>query len=97
MNLIAKMEEYSQRRREEKSEKIRMKNLKTGKKPTKGWGKMVDTGYGGLNSLTNSSEISKYFSAESDIKGFIAEEQKRIGKEQLKEQLKQTDLVRYFV
>lgn len=85
MNLIAKMEEYSQRRREEKSEKIRMKNLKTGKKPTKGWGKMVDTGYGGLNSLTNSSEISKYFSAESDIKGFIAEEQKRIGKEQLKE------------
>ncbi|HCU83643.1 MAG TPA: hypothetical protein DGQ36_14670, partial [Enterococcus sp.] len=76
MNLIAKMEEYSQRRREEKSEKIRMKNLKTGKKPTKGWGKMVDTGYGGLNSLTNSSEISKYFSAESDIKGFIAEEQK---------------------
>lgn len=39
MNLIAKMEEYSQRRREEKSEKIRMKNLKTGKKPTKGWGK----------------------------------------------------------
>ncbi|HHK2097286.1 TPA: hypothetical protein ACQQMB_002041 [Enterococcus hirae] len=74
MNLIAKMEEYSQRRREEKSEKIRMKNLKTGKKPTKGWGKMVDTGYGGLNSLTNSSEISKYFSAESDIKGFIAEE-----------------------
>lgn len=45
---------------------------------------MVDTGYGGLNSLTNSSEISKYFSAESDIKGFIAEEQKRIGKEQLK-------------
>lgn len=85
MNLIAKMEEYSQRRREEKSEKIRMKNLKTGKKPTKGWGKMVDTGYDGLNSLTNSSEISKYFSAESDIKGFIAEEQKRIGKEQLKE------------
>ena len=46
---------------------------------------MVDTGYGGLNSLTHSSEISKYFSAESDIKGFIAEEQKRIGKEQLKE------------
>lgn len=84
MNLISKMEEYSQRRREEKSEKIRMKNLKTGKKPTKGWGKMVDTGYDGLNSLTNSSEISKYFSAESDIKGFIAEEQKRIGKEQLK-------------
>lgn len=84
MNLIAKMEEYSQRRREEKSEKIRMKNLKTGKKPTKGWGKMVDTGYGGLNSLTHSSEISKYFSAESDIKGFITEEQKRIGKEQLK-------------
>ena len=85
MNLIAKMEEYSQRRREEKSEKIRLKNLKTGKKPTKGWGKMVDTGYGGLNALTHSSEISKYFSAESDIKGFIAEEQKRIGKEQLKE------------
>ena len=74
MNLIAKMEEYSQRRREEKSEKIRMKNLKTGKKPTKGWGKMVDTGYGGLNSLTNSSEISKYFSAESDIKDKNASE-----------------------
>lgn len=84
MNLIAKMEEYSQRRREEKSEKIRLKNLKKGKKPTKGWGKMVDTGYGGLNLLTHSSEISKYFSAESDIKGFIAEEQKRIGKEQQK-------------
>lgn len=69
-----KMEEYSQRRREEKV-KNPYEKLEDREKANKRLGKMVDTGYGGLNSLTHSSEISKYFSAESDIKGFIAEEQ----------------------
>ncbi|ATU30197.1 hypothetical protein CDL00_07745 [Enterococcus faecium] len=51
------------------SEKLRAKNLKSGKKKTKGWGKMVDTGFGGLNNLNP-----------VDTKEFIKEEQKRNGK-----------------
>lgn len=47
----------------------RAKNLKSGKKKTKGWGKMVDTGFGGLNNLNP-----------VDTKEFIKEEQKRNGK-----------------
>lgn len=39
------------------------------KKKTKGWGKMVDTGFGGLNNLNP-----------VDTKEFIKEEQKRNGK-----------------
>ncbi|EOH93515.1 hypothetical protein BH747_09810 [Enterococcus villorum] len=84
MNLTEKVELYLKERRGKRSEKLRMKNLKSGKKPAKGWGKMVDTGFGGLNSLTHSSEIGKSWSAEIDTKRFIAEEQKRVAKEHMR-------------
>ena len=47
-----------------KSEKLRLKNDKLrakGKDPLKGWGKMVDTGLGGLNkaSLIDTKDFAK--------------------------------------
>lgn len=84
MSLTEKAEVYFKVRRGKRSEKLRIKNLKSGKQPAKGWGKMVDTGFGGLNSLTHSSEVFRNWMVEMDTKRFIAEEQKRIAKEQQK-------------
>lgn len=61
-----------------KSEKIRLKNDKLraqGKDPLKGWGRMVDTGLGGINK--GQGGIINNF----DNKGFIAEQQKEIARE----------------
>lgn len=61
-----------------KSEKIRLKNDKLraqGKDPLKGWGRMVDTGLGGINK--GQGGIINSF----DNKGFIAEQQKEIARE----------------
>lgn len=57
-----------------KSEKIRLKNDKLrakGKDPLKGWGRMVDTGFGGINKSSGAV----------DTKVFIAEQQKEISRE----------------
>ncbi|KWY18987.1 hypothetical protein AS229_14865, partial [Enterococcus faecium] len=51
MDLMGRLEGYLKYRRAKHSEKLRAKNLKSGKKKTKGRGKMVDTGFGGLNNL----------------------------------------------
>ncbi|HFD3450464.1 TPA: hypothetical protein ACF3RE_002115 [Enterococcus faecium] len=69
MDLMGRLDGYLKYRRAKHSEKLRAKNLKSGKKKTKGWGKMVDTGFGGLNNLNP-----------VDTKEFIKEEQKRNGK-----------------
>ncbi|MDW5525541.1 hypothetical protein R6Z02_17540 [Carnobacterium maltaromaticum] len=56
-----------------KSEKIRIKNDKLrakGKDPLKGWGKMVNTGFGGIN---NSNRF--------DSMDYIKDQQKNIAKE----------------
>ena len=64
MDLMGRLEGYLKYRRAKHSEKLRARNLKSGKKKTKGWGKMV-----GLNNLNP-----------VDTKEFIKEEQKRNGK-----------------
>ncbi|MEN2275866.1 hypothetical protein AAH985_03985 [Enterococcus faecium] len=69
MDLMGRLEGYLKYRRAKHSEKLRARNLKSGKKKTKGWGKMVDTGFGGLNNLNP-----------IDTKEFIKKEQKRNGK-----------------
>ena len=61
---MGRLEGYLKYRRAKHSEKLRARNLKSGKKKTKGWGKMVDTGFGGLNNLNP-----------VDTKEFIKEEQ----------------------
>lgn len=61
-----------------KSEKIRLKNDKLrakGKNPLKGWGKMVNTGLGGINK-SNVEIINKF-----DNMDFIKDQQKEISKE----------------
>lgn len=58
-----------------RSEKIRLKNDKLraqGKDPLKGWGKMVNTGLGGINK-GQAGLINNF-----DNKGFIADQQKEI-------------------
>ncbi|MGY3703480.1 hypothetical protein BW731_11670 [Vagococcus martis] len=63
-----------------KSEKIRLKNDKLrakGKDPLKGWGRMVNTGLGGINkgaSVENRASMM-------DTKDFIKDLQKEIAKE----------------
>lgn len=62
------------KRRVDKSEKLREKNAKLrreGKEPLKGWGKMINTGLGGLNNQGN----------EIDNRAFWREEQKNARKE----------------
>lgn len=61
-----------------KSEKIRLKNDKLrakGKDPLKGWGRMIDTGFGGLNKAGGG------FGTPPDTKAFIADQQKEIARE----------------
>lgn len=61
-----------------KSEKIRLKNDKLreqGKDPLRGWGKMVDTGLGGINKSSGS------ISGDIDNTGFIKDLQKEIARE----------------
>lgn len=70
MNLMGKLEVYLKHRRSKRSEKLRIRNLKSGKKNQKDWGNMVDTGFGGLNKMNH-----------VDTKGFIKEEQKRVSKD----------------
>ena len=56
------------------SERIRKKNDKLrakGKDPLKGWGKMMDTGFGGINKAAPGV----------DTKVFIAEQQKEIARD----------------
>lgn len=62
-----------------KSEKIRLKNDKLrakGKDPLKGWGKMVDTGLGGLNKV-NFIDTKDYV---KDLQKNIAQENDRKNK-----------------
>ncbi|RHH66300.1 MULTISPECIES: hypothetical protein [Vagococcus] len=69
-----------------KSEKIRIKNDKLreqGKSPLKGWGKMVDTGLGGINKA-NIPIINSF-----DNMDYIKDQQKNIAKEN--EQVKPKD------
>lgn len=84
MSLTEKMEVYLKERRGEKSEKLRKKNSESGKDRTKGWGKMVDTGFGGLNSMNHAYDMVTVWQHEIDNKAFIAEEQRRIARENTK-------------
>ena len=84
MSLTEKMEVYLKERRGEKSEKLRKKNSGSGKDRTKGWGKMVDTGFGGLNSMNHAHDTGTSWQHEIDNKAFIAEEQRRIARENTK-------------
>ncbi|MBO0429636.1 hypothetical protein [Vagococcus fluvialis] len=61
-----------------KSERIRLKNDELrakGKDPLKGWGRMIDTGLGGINKA-QAGVINNF-----DNKGFIADQQKEIARE----------------
>ncbi|MFW7364084.1 hypothetical protein [Vagococcus fluvialis] len=61
-----------------KSERIRLKNdelCAKGKDPLKGWGKMIDTGLGGINKA-QAGVVNNF-----DNKGFIADQQKEIARE----------------
>ncbi|MBO0421194.1 hypothetical protein JZO80_13590 [Vagococcus fluvialis] len=61
-----------------KSEKIRLKNDELrakGKDPLKGWGRMIDTGLGGINKA-QAGVVNNF-----DNKGFIADQQKEIARE----------------
>ncbi|MBO0437747.1 hypothetical protein [Vagococcus fluvialis] len=61
-----------------KSERIRLKNDELrakGKDPLKGWGKMIDTGLGGINKA-QAGVVNNF-----DNKGFIADQQKEIARE----------------
>ena len=84
MSLTEKMEVYLKERRGEKSEKVRKKNSESGKDCTKGWGKMVNTGFGGLNSMNHAHDTVTSWQHEIDNKAFIAEEQRRIARENTK-------------
>lgn len=61
-----------------KSERIRLKNDELrakGKDPLKGWGRMIDTGLGGINKA-QAGVVNNF-----DNKGFIADQQKEIARE----------------
>jgi hypothetical protein len=61
-----------------KSERIRLKNDELrakGKNPLKGWGRMIDTGLGGINKA-QAGVVNNF-----DNKGFIADQQKEIARE----------------
>ncbi|MFW3578488.1 hypothetical protein ACN9KL_08600 [Vagococcus fluvialis] len=58
-----------------KSERIRLKNDELrakGKDPLKGWGRMIDTGLGGINKA-QAGVVNNF-----DNKGFIADQQKKL-------------------
>lgn len=63
MDLMGRLEGYLKYWWVKYSEKFWVRNFKLGKKKIKGWGKMVDIGFGGLNNLNF-----------VDIKEFIKEE-----------------------
>ncbi|MBO0479289.1 hypothetical protein JZO72_06575 [Vagococcus fluvialis] len=61
-----------------KSERIRLKNDELrakGKDPLKGWGRMIDTGLGDINKA-QAGVVNNF-----DNKGFIADQQKEIARE----------------
>lgn len=61
-----------------KSERIRLKNDELrakGKDPLKGWSRMIDTGLGGINKA-QAGVVNNF-----DNKGFIADQQKEIARE----------------
>ncbi|MBO0442476.1 hypothetical protein [Vagococcus fluvialis] len=61
-----------------KSERIRLKNDELrakGKDPLKGWGRIIDTGLGGINKA-QAGVVNNF-----DNKGFIADQQKEIARE----------------
>lgn len=63
-----------------KSEKIRLKNVKLrakGKDPLKGWGKMVNTGLGGINKGATIENRASMI----DTKDFVKDLQKNIARE----------------
>lgn len=69
-----------------KSEKIRLKNDKLrakGKDPLKGWGRMINTGLGGLN------KAQAGIGSNYDTKHFIADQQKEIAQENDNKQRKE--------
>lgn len=69
-----------------KSEKIRLKNDKLrakGKDPLKGWGKMVNTGLGGINKGASVENRANMI----DTKDFIKDLQKEIASENEKKNL----------
>lgn len=92
MSIEERLEDFQQKQRTRKSEKIRKKNddlFAHGKdfsKKQKGWGTMVETGYGGLN---KGNQYNGQLDAEIDSKIFFAEEQKRITEKNEKEHHKQ--------
>ncbi|MFB8608375.1 MULTISPECIES: hypothetical protein [Enterococcus] len=50
--MIGRMKNFFKQRKEKKKEKLRKKNAylrSQGKDPLKGWGSMIDSGYGGIN------------------------------------------------
>ena len=50
--VIEKMKFFFKQRKEKKKEKLRKKNFhlrSQGKDPLKGWGSMINSGYGGIN------------------------------------------------
>ncbi|EIA6407667.1 hypothetical protein K7P65_002681 [Enterococcus faecalis] len=72
--------QQNQKRRVDKSEELRAKNFKLrqqGKDPLKGWGKMINTGSGGFNSMNrDGATTNNNWSREIDNKAFFIEEQK---------------------
>lgn len=72
------------KRRLNKAERLREKNnllRKKGKDPLKGWGKMINTGYGGINSMNRDGGTgAKPRSSEIDNKQYFLEEQKNTRK-----------------
>ncbi|GMC02242.1 hypothetical protein [Enterococcus thailandicus] len=68
MKLTENVETYLQKKRAERSETIRKRNQEPNRrKKQTGWGKMADSGYGGLN------RVNKI-----DLKDFLAAEQRNV-------------------
>ncbi|OTN75921.1 hypothetical protein A5886_000997 [Enterococcus sp. 8G7_MSG3316] len=70
--------DYVTAKREAKKDRLRRKNAALraqGKEPLKGWGKMVDSGFGGLNKNDTVN------SAQLDNMGFRKHQAEEIGKE----------------
>lgn len=73
------------RHQEERKQRLRVQNAKlraAGKDPLKGWGKVVDSGFGGINTKAQNAQ------GQVDLTGgnlgtfnFYSEEQKRIASE----------------
>ncbi|MFV0557264.1 MAG: hypothetical protein ACK5MW_01305 [Enterococcus sp.] len=75
-----KIQSYFFNRQEQKKLKQRKKNAALraqGKDPLKGWGKMIDSGFGGIN---KSSSIGVTKTSKLDNLGFLKEQSENIRK-----------------